>query len=316
MLTELLLTDYQLLSMLSPRFFRFFRHLNHKTIGKAIIRAFQRRLMGLSAQMAFNAILALFPAILAVFTAVGLFEDTLQQPLRNWANQLREVAPEEVWQLLSGFVDSLQDSKNGGLFSISFIAAIWIASGALSAAMNALDQIHHIPTSERRPIWKAKIISIILTISSIIFLLLASFLVFISDWLINLAVNRTGASVLLTLWRLFSWPLALAIIALSFAFIYRFGPSRLHSKTPILPGAILAALSWAGVSALFKMYVANFGNYNRVYGTLGAVIILMLWLYLTALIMLLGDQLNSTVGESMKDKEKLRIQGERGSINE
>jgi len=272
--------------------------------------------MGLSAQMAFNAILALFPAILAVFTAVGLFEDTLQQPLRNWANQLREVAPEEVWQLLSGFVDSLQDSKNGGLFSISFIAAIWIASGALSAAMNALDQIHHIPTSERRPIWKAKIISIILTISSIIFLLLASFLVFISDWLINLAVNRTGASVLLTLWRLFSWPLALAIIALSFAFIYRFGPSRWHSKTPILPGAILAALSWAGVSALFKMYVANFGNYNRVYGTLGAVIILMLWLYLTALIMLLGDQLNSTVGESMKDKEKLRIQGERGSINE
>lgn len=302
--------------MLSPRFFRFFRHLNHRTIGKAIIRAFQRRLMGLSAQMAFNAILALFPAILAVFTAVGLFEETLQQPLRNWANQLREVAPEEVWQLLSGFVDSLQDSKNGGLFSISFIAAIWIASGALSAAMNALDQIHHIPTSERRPIWKAKIISIILTISSIIFLLLASFLVFISDWLINLAVNRTGASVLLSLWRLFSWPLALAIISLTFAFIYRFGPSRWHPGTPILPGATLAALSWAGVSALFKIYVANFGNYNRVYGTLGAVIILMLWLYLTALIMLLGDQLNSTVGESMKDRDKLRIQDERGSINE
>lgn len=262
--------------------------------------------MGLSAEMAFNALLALFPAILAVFTAVGLFEDTLSAPVQNWANRIKEVAPQEVWTLLNDFVSNLQDSKNGGLFSISFIAAIWIASGALSAAMNALDQIHQIPLEARRPIWKAKIVSIILTVGTILMLLLASFLVFISDWLINLAVAQTGASILLTFWRLLSWPVALGIISTAFALVYRFGTSAWDHGRPILPGAIIAALSWVGVSALFRIYVSNFANYNRVYGTLGAVIILMLWLYMTALIMLLGDQLNTTVGEAMQPKLKQR----------
>jgi membrane protein len=290
--------------MMSARFLRFFRHLTFITLRKTFVRAFQRRLMGLSAEMAFNALLALFPAILAVLTAVGLFEDTLAAPLQNWANRIKEVAPREVWVLLNDFVASLQRSKNGGLFSISFIAAIWIASGALSAAMNALDQIHQVPVEDRRPIWKAKIISIVLTLGTIILLLLASFLVFVSDWLINLAVDQTGASILLTIWRLLSWPVALGIISVAFAFVYRFGTSSWDHGRPILPGAMLAALSWVGVSALFRAYVSNFGNYNRVYGTLGAVIILLLWLYMTALIMLLGDQLNTTVGEAMGPKIK------------
>jgi membrane protein len=292
--------------MKPARFLRFFHHLTFKTLRKTIVRAFQRRLMGLSAEMAFNALLALFPAILAVFTAVGLFEDTLAAPLQNWANRIRTVAPQEVWILLNDFVNSLQKSKNSGLFSISFIAAIWIASGALSAAMNALDQIHQVPVENRRPIWKAKLVSIILTIGTIMLLLLASFLVFVSDWLINLAVDQTGASILLTFWRLLSWPVALGIISTAFAFVYRFGTSSWDHGRPILPGAILAALSWAGVSALFRMYVSNFGNYNQVYGALGAVIILMLWLYMTALIMLLGDQLNTTVGEAMDPKLRKR----------
>lgn len=288
--------------MLSPRFFRFFRYLNWVTLRRAITRAFQRRLLGLSAEMAFNAILALFPAILALITAVGLFEESLQEPLQNLAHQIREVAPEEVWILLDEFVASIQLPKSGGLFSLSFILAIWVASGALSAAMNALDEIHHVPPNQRRPIWKAKLISLILTFGTIFLLMLASFLVFISDWLINLTVSKTGVSVLLTFWRLLSWPVALAIISTAFAFVYRFGPSRWLRGTPILPGAVLAAVFWAVVSALFRFYVSNFGNYNKVYGTLGAVIVLMLWLYMTSLVMLLGDQINTTVGEAMNKK--------------
>ncbi len=297
--------------MFSYRFVRFFRYLNFTTLRKTVVRAFQRRLMGLSSEMAFNALLSLFPAILAVFTAVGLFEDTLAAPVQNWANQIKEVAPEEVWILLQGFVISLKNSKNSGLFSISFVAAIWIASSALSAAMNAFDQIHQIPREKRRPIWKAKLISLVLTAGTIVLLLLASFLVFVSDWLINIAVDRTGVSFvetaflfLLSFWRLLSWPIALAIISFAFAIIYRIGPSHWDKSRPILPGAVLAAFSWVVLSGLFRAYVANFGNYNRVYGTLGAFIILMLWLYMTSLIMLLGDQLNTTVGEAMLAKNK------------
>jgi membrane protein len=117
--------------------------------------------------------------------------------------------------------------------------------------MNALDQIHEIPPQKIRPFWKAKLISLGLTIGSISLLVIASFLVFISDLVVQLVVDQSGASVLLALWRLLSWPLALGIVATTFAFIYRFGPSRWSHGTPLMPGAILAAISWAILSDCF-----------------------------------------------------------------
>ena len=290
--------------MLSARFFRFFRYLNLTTLRQTFAHAMKRRLMGLSAEMAYNAMLALFPAILAILTAIGLFEESLQETFRNLANQLSEVAPDEALQLIRDFVKGISLTKNSSLFSLSFIAAIWAASGALSAAMNAFDQIHTIPIEAARPFWKAKLISLCLTIGSILLLVTASFLVFISDLVIRLVVHESGASVLLTLWRLLSWPLALGIVATAFAFIYRFGPSRWKHGTPIMPGAILAAISWAIISALFRLYVENFGNYNKVYGAVGAVIVLLLWLYMSSLVLLLGDQLNVTVGEAMQQAKR------------
>ena len=256
--------------------------------------------MGLSAEMAYNAMLALFPAILAMLTAIGLFEDSLQLLLRDLAARLSEVVPDQAMQLMRNFTNEIHLTKNRGLFSLSFVLAIWVSSAALSAAMNALDQIYNISPEQARPFWKAKLISIGLTIGNILLLLIASFLVFISHWVLHLVVHQSGASVLLTLWQLLSWPLALGIVATACAFIYRFGPSRWPHGTPIMPGAILAAISWAILSGLFRLYVENFGNYNRVYGAVGAVIILLLWLQMTSLVLLFGAQLNVTVGEAMQ----------------
>jgi membrane protein len=268
----------------------------------------KRRLMGLSAEMAYNAMLALFPAILAVLTAIGLFEESLQDTFRDLANQLSQVAPDQVLELIRAFRDEISRTKSSSLFSFSFLLAIWTASGALSAAMNALDQIHEIPSQQTRPFWKAKLISLGLTIGSIVLLVTASFLVFISGWLVGMVAQQSGVGILLTLWRLLSWPLALGIVATAFAFIYRFGPSRWTQGTPIMPGAVLAAISWAILSGLFRLYVANFGNYNKVYGAVGAVIVLLLWLYMTSLVLLLGDQLNVTVGKAMQRAKAASIE--------
>ncbi|HEY9814143.1 MAG TPA: YihY/virulence factor BrkB family protein [Candidatus Sericytochromatia bacterium] len=289
--------------MISLRFLRFFRYLNWKTLRNTVVRAGQRRLSGLSAEMAYNAMLGLFPAILAVLTAIGLFKSsafTLQQ----LASQVSEVAPKEVLFLIKGFVQEVSQTKNQSLFSLSFFAAIWAFSGAVSAAMAALDQIHQIPAEKIRPFWKAKLISIVLTIGSIVLLITASFLVFISDLIIQIVASQSGdlRSEVLSLWRLFSWPVALAIVATAFGFIYRYGPSRWEHGTPIMPGAVIAAVSWAILSALFKLYVSNFGNYNKAYGAVGAVIVLMLWLYMSCLVLLIGDQLNATVGEAIREK--------------
>jgi membrane protein len=293
--------------MLKIRFVRFFRYISWDTLKKTFARVGEGRLLGLASEIAYNAMLSLFPAILAVLTAIGLFEESLQSTFKQLAVQLSKVAPDEALVLIRDFAREITHTKNTGLFSISFIVAIWAASGALSAAMNALDQIHQIPPQQTRPFWKAKLISLGLTIGTILLLLLASFLVFISDLILKFFVSESGLSFLLSIWRLLSWPLALGIVSAAFAFVYRYGPSRWDSGTPMMPGAVLAAISWAISSGLFRLYVSNFGNYNQAYGAVGAVIVLMLWLYMSAVVLLVGDQLNVTVGEAMHPQAELGL---------
>lgn len=292
--------------MAKPRFVRFFRHLNAGTFKKTFANTIKRRLLGLASEIAFNAMLSLFPAILAALTAIGLFEESLQETFKQLAVQLSQIAPEEALTLIRDFATKeITNSKNSGLFSLSFAIAIWTASGAVSTAMTALDEIHQIPSDNIRPFWKAKLISLGLTIGTIMLFVMASFLVFISDFVLQLLARENDFfGLLLHFWQLLRWALALGIVAAAFAFIYRYGPSKWNSGTPMMPGAIIAAISWAIVSNLFRAYVANFGNYNIAYGAVGAVIVLMLWLWMSAAVLLIGDQLNVVVGEDMRERRR------------
>jgi len=294
--------------MFKTRFVRFFRHMTWATLSATFVRVGERRLLGLSSEIAYNSMLSLFPAILAILTAISLFQESLQSTFRQLALRLSTVAPDEALSLIRDFAQEITQNQNRGLFSISFVAAIWIASGALNTIMTALDQIHQIPPQQTRPFWKAKLISIGLTIGSIILLVVASFLVFLSDLILEFFVRESGLYFLLFIWQILIWPLALGVMSATFAFIYRYGPSCWDSGTPMMPGAILAAISWAILSALFRMYVANFGNYNQAYGAVGAVIVLMLWLYMSAAVLLVGDQLNVCVGEAMRSHSKTVIE--------
>ncbi len=294
-------------TVLPMRFLRFWTYLTPHTLWRTLHAAGQQRLPGLAAEMAYNSMLALFPAILAVLTSVGLVESS-KNTLMGIAAQLSQFAPQEVLYLIQGFINEISNARNQGLFSLSFVVSIWAASGALSAAMVALDHIQQTPARQVRPFWQAKLVSLGLTVGTIGLLVLASTLVFVSDLIVRYAANRSGdfQPWLLTTWVLLRWVLAFGIVAIAFAFVYRFGPSRWHQGTPILPGAILASVLWALLSGLFRLYVAHFGNYNKAYGAVGAVIVLLLWLYLTSLVMLMGNQLNYTVGEAMRHDRRLR----------
>lgn len=287
--------------MRSTRFFRFFRHLNFKTIRNTIADANQKRLPGLASEMAYNAMLSLFPAMLSVLTAIGLFKP-LKVTFQSLADRLSEVAPDDVLGLLENFANAISTSQNSGLFSFSFILALWTASGALSAAMTALDQINRVPPRQVRPFWKARLVAVGLTIGAIVLLLLAVALVFVSDIVVRHVAQKSGTFEpgLLYFWQLLTLPLVLIIMSALFAFVYRFGPSRWNAGQPLMPGAVLAAIFWAILSNLFRLYVRYFGNYNQVYGAVGAVIVLLLWLYMSSLMLLIGGQLNVTVGEAMR----------------
>lgn len=286
------------------RFVRFFGHLNPRTIWQTVQAAGEQRLPGLASEMAYNAMLSLFPAILAVLTAIGLFRP-LKVTFEALTSQLSEVTPTDALWLIQSFATAVSASSDRGLFSLSFGLALWTASAALTAAMAALDQIHRIPRAQMRPFWQARVVAVGLTIGAILLLLSALSLMFVSDIAVRNLAGHSGdfELELLRLWRLLTFPLVLIIMSITFGFIYRYGPSRWHSGQPIMPGAVIAAILWASLSLLFRLYVRHFGNYNQVYGTVGAVIVLMLWLYLSSLVLLIGDQLNVTVGERMAQVE-------------
>jgi membrane protein len=278
----------------------FFHHFTPKTIRKVIVASNRRRLSGLASEMAYHAMLALFPTMLAVLTAIGLFKP-LQITFQKVAGRISEVAPAEALSLVKNIAEQISASQNGGLFSLSFIFALWSASGALSTAMAALDEIHNTPRKLKRPFWKARLIAILLTVSAILMLMLAATLIFVSDIIIRMIANQSGvfSTQLLAFWWLLSFPLALATMAMLFAFVYRFGPSRWNPGQPIMPGAVLAAIFWAILSNVLRIAVRHIGS-NQIYGVVGAVIVLLLWLYMSSLALLIGDQINVTIGSEIR----------------
>ena len=295
------------LSNLIARFFRFFKYLNIKVLSEVIRRSGQHRLSGLSAEIAYSAIFALFPAILTVVSAIGLL-DAPEAHFRPFIRQISGVVPDEALALIQSFIQTLRTSKDQGLFSLSFVASIWVSSNVLGATMAALDQIHQVPQKRIRFFWKAKLISLGLSLGTFLLLVSALMILLLSDIAVLRVAHRSGdlAHSLIRFWHLLSLPISLGIVALALGFIYRYGVSDRRKGTPIMPGAILAALLWAVLSGLLRMYVAHFGNYNQAYGAIGAVIILLLWLYLSAFAMLLGSQLNVVVGDAMRHKSTQR----------
>lgn len=304
------------------RYFQFLLYLNWNTVKTIAIRTVEQRLGGFSAEMAFQSMLALFPALLAILAAISLSE-SLQSILYDIASLLAEIAPEQVRQLIAR---QLIINRSPQLFSFSFVLAIWLFSSVISSAMAALNQIHHVPRDRLRPFWRAKLIALGLAVGSLMLLIIASGLVFVSDLVveilarqsciletvgtcpidqINLCLEQPPVQsclleqTLTSNWRKLRWPITLGVVSINFALIYRYGPSQRHPETPIMPGAILSAILWAFLSNLFRLYVYHFGNYNFTYGTIGAFIILLLWLYICCLVMLIGAQLNVTVAEAM-----------------
>lgn len=281
-------------------FFQFLRQMTLPVLLQAIQAAGRQRLMGLSAEMAYNGLLALFPAVLAMITAIGLF-DPPRLAFQQLADNLAEVAPEEVMGLIEGFIADVGSSSNQGLFSLSFIGALWAASSIIHGAMVAMDHIHQIPLVQQRPFWQTRGLALGLTLGTMLLLLLASLVIFVSDLTVRSLASQIGPlqMAVLRFWQFLSQPIALGLVALAFATIYRWGPSRWPAGTPIFPGAILAALFWLILSFGFRFYVTHVVDFNRTYGTLGGVIILLLWLYFGALAMLFGNQLNVSVGSTL-----------------
>jgi membrane protein len=265
--------------------------------------------LGLAAQLAYYFILALFPALIVVVAVASFFpRSTLQDALAA----LAPFTPAEALSLIRTQLDAILASEQSGLLTVGVLGALWSSSAALTAIIDTLNRAYDL--EETRPWWKVRLLAIGLTIGLALFVLTAFTLVVAGPELARLAADRFGlASIVATVWIVIQWPVVLALVAFGVALIYYFAPDADQDWVFITPGSALATLLWLGASLGFRFYVQNFSDYNATYGALGGAVLLLLWLYVSALAVLVGAELNSEIEHASPEGKNPgeRIPGQR-----
>jgi membrane protein len=248
--------------------------------------------LGLAAQLSYYFFLALFPAILFGLALASFF------PLRSLTDDLAgtigPVVSPEVLQLIQDQMRRLADSESGGLLTFGAIGALWSSSAAIVSIVSALNRAYDI--EESRPWWKVRLVAIGLTLGLAVFILTALSLVLAGPSIASYLGNTVGLGAAFEwAWLILQWPVALALVALALGLVYYFGPDADQDWTWITPGALIASVLWLLASLATKIYVANFSDYNAAYGSVGGVMVLMLWLYVSSIAVLVGAELNAEI---------------------
>jgi membrane protein len=247
---------------------------------------------GLAAQLSYYFFLALFPAILFVLALASFF------PLSNLTDDLgRSLAPfvsAQVLELIQDQMRRLANNENGGLLTMGVVGALWSSSAAIVSIAGALNRAYDI--DEGRPWWKVRLTAISLTMGVAVMVLVAITLVLAGPSLAESIGRATGlGNVFQWTWLILQWPLVFALVATAIGLLYYFGPDADQDWVWITPGAVAATLLWLIASLLFKVYIANFTDYTGSYGTVGGVIVLLLWFYVSGLAILAGAELNAEI---------------------
>jgi YihY family inner membrane protein len=244
-----------------------------------------------AAALTYYGVLSIFPAMLVVLSAVGLAGKSVSQSLITNVGQL---APGAVKQVLINAITELQRSHGGAgvVALISLAAAIWSASGYVAAFMRASNAIYDI--EEGRPIYKTLPIRIGVTILTLILLSASAIAVVVSGPIAERAGKLVGAgSAAITIFGIVKWPVMLFVVSFLFALLYWAAPNAKQRFRWVTPGGLLAIVIWLVASAGFAFYVANFSSYNKTYGSLAALIIFLVWVWISNIAILLGAELNA-----------------------
>jgi membrane protein len=260
---------------------------------KRTVREFREdNLTDWAAALTYYGILSIFPALIVFVSVVGLIGAPVTEPLLD---NIGAFAPSEAKDVLVKAVEGLEESRGGaGLLAIVGIAgALWAASGYVAAFIRAANVVWDV--EEGRPVWKTLPLRIGVTLVLIVLLAVSALIVVFTGPLAERAGDLIGISgAVVTAWDIAKWPLLVLLVALMLAILYYSAPNvRQPGFRWITPGSILAVAIWIIASAAFALYVANFGSYNKTYGSLGGIVIFLVWLWLTNVSVLLGAELNA-----------------------
>ena len=244
----------------------------------------------LAAGVAFFAFLAIFPAIIAALTLYGLVADP--ETVAAQVRDLSAALPEQAQPILLDQLQSVASASSGALgFSlvISLLAALWSASSGTGNLLKAINIAYD--EDESRGFLKVRGLALALTLGAIVFLLLTLALVAVVPVVLNVLPLGPVGTILAQVLR---WVLLVALVVAALAVTYRLAPDRDQPRFSwVTTGSLVATVLWIIGSVAFSLYVNNFGSYNKTYGAIAGVVVLMLWLYLTSYIVLLGAEINA-----------------------
>ena len=256
-------------------------------------RISQDEIFGRAAQLSYYFLLALFPLLLFLINILGylaqegtLFRDKLLL-------YLAALMPVSAFQLVHATLDEISTSSGTGKLSFGLLAALWAASNGMGAISDTLNTAYNV--KETRSWWKVRLISVCLTVALALVILAALAIVLYGGTIGEKLAGRYGfGSLFTTLWTIVQWPIAVFFVLMVFNLIYNFAPNIGSSaRRWITPGAFVALGLWLAVSFAFRAYLGFFDSYSVTYGSLGALIVLMLWFYLSGVAILIGGEVNS-----------------------
>ncbi len=247
--------------------------------------------MGMAAQIAFYTMLGLFPFMIFLLSLIGTLPlGEALQPMVLEA--LKEQMPEEAANYVAHTVASLLPERNQGLLSFGLLASLWGASMAVGALITTINRAYNI--HQRRNIVSQKILAIILVLVLSGLWLIALTIILVGPHITQQIFEFMGiASETNTFWTSIRLPMAFVLNLVALAILYYIAPEAKQKFRWIMPGAVTATVLWMAASSGFREFLANFGNYNTTYGSLAAVVILMIWLWISGLVFLLGAEINA-----------------------
>lgn len=277
--------------------------LSLKDFGKRVWNEIvEDQIFGRAAQLAYYFLLALFPLLLFLTSVLGLIMGSGTGVRHAFFNYLSKVLPGDAFKLVDATMYEVSAASGGGKITLGILGALWAASGGVGAISQSLNDAYNL--KESRPWWKQRLTIVGLTIALSVIIIAAILLMFGGDKIADHVAATYGFGDAFTItWKVLQWPIILAFMLVAFALIYYFAPDLRDQKwTWLTPGSAIGVGLWLLVSFGFRTYLHFFNSYSKTYGSLGAVIILMLWLYLTGAAILIGGEVNSEI-EDIAAKE-------------
>jgi membrane protein len=245
-------------------------------------------ILGLAAQIAYFLLLSLFPLLIFLVTLIPYLPITQEQML----GVVADFAPGETMSFIETNLNEIISHQNGTLLSFGIIATVWSASNGLNAIIRALNKAYDV--KESRSFIVARGMSILFTFAMIFVFVIALLLPVFGKHIGLFLFTKLGlSSQFLAFWNMVRWLLSALIIFIVFLVLYWIAPNKRFKCIDAVPGAVFSTISWLIVSSGFSFYVSNFGNYSAMYGSIGAVIVMMIWFYLSGIIILIGGEVNA-----------------------